>query len=124
MNHPAKLDANRTYRFQVIQLLVKLMFSSAAILDFKNDIFLASGCLGCSKLNIPAEFGAFRTYRYDAIHFFIVKFTLSLAAILDYEKISYLTLLLSGRCLAEAPCQIWRESDQRFGSYSVFFLNF
>ena len=39
MNPPAKFGANRTYRFQGIQLLVKLTFSSAAILDFKSDIF-------------------------------------------------------------------------------------
>ena len=49
MNSPAKFGANRTYRFQVIQLLAKLMFSSAAILDFKNDIIILS--IGLSGLD-------------------------------------------------------------------------
>ena len=39
MNHPEKFGANRTYGFQVIQLLVKSTFSSAAIFYFKNDLF-------------------------------------------------------------------------------------
>jgi hypothetical protein len=39
VNHPAMYGANGTYRFQIIQRLVKLMYSSAAILDLKNLIF-------------------------------------------------------------------------------------
>jgi len=31
-----------------------------------------------------------------------------------------LILPVSGRCQGEAPCQIWWESDERFGSYSSF----
>ena len=36
VNSPTKFGANQTYRFQVIQLLVKLLFLSAAILDLKK----------------------------------------------------------------------------------------
>ena len=95
------------------------MFTSAAVLDLKNSIFWAYGCLGCGKMSLPAEYGANRTYRFDVI-LFSVKFTFSSAAILDFEKISLWSAPLSERQQDEAPVKILWQSDQRFGSYSSF----
>ena len=48
---------------------------------------------------------------YSKIHFVV-------GGHLGFWKGSFLTLHLSVRCPVEAPCQIWLESDQRFGRYS------
>jgi len=53
---------------------------------------------------------------------FLVNFIFSLLAILDFEKMAFWSLRCLGLwgCQDEAPCQIWWNSDERFGNYSSF----
>jgi len=49
-----------------------------------------------------------------------VNFSFFVGGHLGFKKNGGLTYPVSGRCQDEALCQIWWESDYRFGSYSSF----
>ena len=51
--------------------LVKSVFSSAAILDFKKFHFEASQCLGGSKMNLQLKFYGNRTTGFEFIQVFV-----------------------------------------------------
>ena len=55
MNHPAKLDANRTYRFQVIQLLVKNNVFVGGRLGFQKWPILSIRMSGLCQAESPCR---------------------------------------------------------------------
>ena len=69
---------------------------------------------------IYTKFGAYRTNRYEVIPF-LVNYRFFVGGHLGFWKMAVLTLPVPGRCEDEALCQIWWESDERFGSYSSFY---
>ena len=74
------------------------------------DFFRPLAYFGC-EVDDYTKLGAYRTNRFEVIQF-LVNFSFSSAAILDFEKrMAVLTLPVSGLCHVEALCQIWRESD-------------
>jgi len=110
MNPPAKFGANRMYRFQVIQHLVKLMFSSAAILDFKKWHILSISLSGLWQAEFPCRIWCIQDEPlrcnsiFSKIHFVV-------GGHLGFWKMAASTRPVSGRCHDEALCQIWWESD-------------
>ena len=79
-----KFGACRTNRFEVIQFLVIVSFSSAAILDFEKWRFCHFRCLVGVKTKLHAKFGENRTNVSGDIKVF-VNFNMAAGAILDYE---------------------------------------
>jgi len=67
----AKFGAYRTNRFEVIQISVNFVFSSAAILDFEKWRFWHFRCLEGVKTNLPAKFGGNRTNGSGVIKLFV-----------------------------------------------------
>jgi len=67
----AKYGANRTYRYDAIQFLVKFTLSSAAILDFEKFHFGATQCLGGSKMKLQLKFYGNRTTGFEVIQVFV-----------------------------------------------------
>ena len=68
---PAKFGAYRTNRFEVIQILVNFVFSSAAILDFEKWRFWHFRCLEGLKTKLHAKFGENRTNGSGVIQVFV-----------------------------------------------------
>ena len=66
----AKFGAYRTNRFEVIQILVNFVFSSAAILDFEKWRFWHFRCLEGVKTKLRAKLGENRTNGSGVIQVF------------------------------------------------------
>ena len=67
----AKFSAHRTNRFEVIQILVNFVFSSAAILDFEKWRFWYFRCLEGFKTKLLAKFVENRTNGSGVIQVFV-----------------------------------------------------
>jgi len=67
----AKFGAYRTNRFEVIQILVNFVFSSAAILDFEKWRLWHFRCLEGVKTKLHAKFGENRTNGSEVIQVFV-----------------------------------------------------
>ena len=67
----AKFRAYRTNRFEVIQILVNFVFSSAAILDFEKWRFWHFLCMEGAKMKLHAKFGENRTNGSGVIQVFV-----------------------------------------------------
>ena len=67
----AKFGAYRTNRFEVIQILVNFVFSSAAILDFEKRRFWHFRCLEGFNTKLHAKFGENRTNGSGVIQVFV-----------------------------------------------------
>ena len=67
----AKFGAYRTNRFDVIQILVNFVFSSAAILDFEKWRHWHFRCLEGAKTKLHAKFGENRTNGLGVIQVFV-----------------------------------------------------
>ena len=67
----AKLGAYWTNRFEVIQILVNFVFSSAAILDFEKWRFWHFRCLEGVKTKLYAKFCENRTNGSGVIQVFV-----------------------------------------------------
>ena len=73
----AKFGAYWTNRFEVIQILVNFVFSSAAILDFEKWRFWHFRCLEGFKTKRHAKFGENRTNGSGVIQVFFVNFKMA-----------------------------------------------
>ena len=68
---PAKFGVERLNRFNVIQLLVKFVILSAAILDFEKCHFGSSQCLRATKVKLQLKFCGNRTDGSEVIQVFV-----------------------------------------------------
>ena len=68
---PAKFGVERLNRFNVIQLLVKFVILSAAILDFEKCHFGSSQCLRAIKVKLQLKFCGNRTDGSEVIQVFV-----------------------------------------------------
>ena len=68
---PAKFGVERLNRFNVIQLLVKFVILSAAILDFEKCHFWSSQCLRATKVKLHLKFCGNRTDGSEVIQVFV-----------------------------------------------------
>ena len=68
---PAKFGVERLNRFNVIQLLVKFVILSAAILDFEKCHFGSPQCLRATKVKLQLKFCGNRTDGSEVIQVFV-----------------------------------------------------
>ena len=116
---PILVEIGRTF-LTLFNSLIEFVFSSAAMLDFEKCNSWVSWFLDSVKMNPPAKFGANRTDVLFSSNSTFSKINVFVGGHLGFWKGSFLTFPLSGRYPVEAPYQIWRESNQRFGRYSDF----
>ena len=68
----AKFGADKANRFKVIQLLVKFVISSAAILDFEKYHFGPFPCMRGAKIKLRLKFRINRTTGSEVIQIFVI----------------------------------------------------
>ena len=101
----AKFGENRTYGLGVIQVFANFNMAAGGHLVLRISTFLDHTLVPGAKWMICTKFGAHTMKRFEVIQF-LVNFSFSSAAILDFEKITVLGIALSVGHQGEASYQI------------------